>query len=99
MRKIIATLVIAVAAIGALRAEPYPIGGSTPDRRPAGAPRITEFQRGPTWLRDYDHGIDAPVPGHLGTADQGAWYTPFNRAGMTSPYDIRGWHRPQAETR
>lgn len=49
------------------------------------------------------HGIEQPVPDHIKhfLKDQGAWYTPFSRPGMTGPYDIRGWHaqppRPKTE--
>ncbi len=99
MRNTIVSLIIAVAAAGALHAEPVPISGTAPDRRPPGAPRITEFQHGPAWERGYLHGIDRPLPDHLGTADQGAWYTPFNRPGMPPPYDLRGWFLTQPETR
>lgn len=50
-----------------------------------------------------EHGITAPTPEAIKSflKDQGAWYTPFSRPGMTGPYDIRGWHsqppRPKTE--
>ena len=99
MRITLVSMIIAAAAATAPRAEPYPTAGTMPDRRPPGAPSITDNRRGPDWSRNYHHGIEQPLPGHLGAADQGAWYTPFNRAGMTAPYDLRGWHQPQSETR
>ncbi|MBL8490772.1 MAG: hypothetical protein JNM82_08340 [Rhodocyclaceae bacterium] len=43
-------------------------------------------------------GVEGPVPASVEAMvrDQGEWYSPFSRAGMSGPYDLRGWHRPAA---
>ncbi len=72
----------------------YPIAGLTPDQRPAGAPVIKEMKKTPEWYAKALHGISEPYPYSLKfLEDQGAWYTPFIYPGMTTPYDIRGWHK------
>lgn len=72
----------------------YPIAGVRPWERPAGAPVITEFKKGPEWYQRALTGISKPYPASLRfLEDQGAWYTPFNHPGMPAPYDIRGWHQ------
>jgi hypothetical protein len=39
------------------------------------------------------HGVSSPIPESLKFLnDQGAWFNPFTRPGMTGPYDLRGWH-------
>lgn len=70
------------------------IAGLTPYERPADAPRITADPT-PDRARML-RGITDPVPPSLlqFLDDQGGWYTPFNRPGMTPPYDLRGWHAP-----
>lgn len=94
-------LLFAVGALGAAMspavAEPFPIAGLTPDRRPEGAPVIREFDRPKKWEQGFFHGISKPYPHLEWVADQGPWFTPFNRPGMTSPYDLRGWHRAQSK--
>ena len=77
---------------GALLAQSGFVAGTTPDRRPEGAPRIERVERDTAWWARFHHGISEPLPPHLGGQDQGAWYTPFNRPGMLPPYDLRGWH-------
>jgi hypothetical protein len=45
-------------------------------------------------------GVSKPRPASLSWfADQGGWYTPFNRPGATGPYDIRGWHTKKEKSR
>jgi hypothetical protein len=75
----------------AAAAEPQVVGGMTPDRRPEGFPKITTYE--------FDskralHGISKPYPTSIEQwlDDQGAWFTPFNRPGMTGHYDIRDWY-------
>lgn len=66
-----------------------PLGGTTPDRRPEGAPKVLaapERTRKPA-------GIPPDLSGLGFVRDQGNWYTPFDRPGMPPPYDLRGWHR------
>ena len=72
----------------------YPIAGTTPWQRPAGAPVIEWVQHDKAWYAHALTGISRPYPRSLYFLDnQGNWYTPFNRPGMWPPYDIRGWHR------
>ena len=69
-----------------------PVAGLTPYERPAGAPVKAEVVGlGERGLR----GIEGVPPASLERlkGSQGEWYTPFSRAGMTGPYDLRGWHR------
>ena len=72
----------------------YPIAGVTPYQRPAGAPVIQWVQHDRAWFEHALTGIQRPYPRSLYFLDnQGNWYTPFTRPGMTPPYDIRGWHQ------
>lgn len=69
------------------------VAGVHPDRRPEGAPVISEFTKDAAWYENALWGVDRPYPASLKfLEDQGAWYTPFNRPGMNGPYDIRHWH-------
>ncbi len=74
------------------------VAGTKPDQRPADAPVVHELEKNGAW---YDHaltGVDSPYPYSLRfLEDQGAWFTPFTRPGMTGPYDIRGWHQSHSE--
>jgi hypothetical protein len=71
----------------------YPIAGIEPATRPADAPVITDFERPDGWYDQALSGVDEPYPYSLRFLEnQEAWYTPFSRAGMLPPYDIRGWH-------
>ncbi|MCP8940221.1 hypothetical protein NK718_16975 [Alsobacter sp. SYSU M60028] len=63
-----------------------------PDRRPEGAPTIKSVQHDAAWRARFYKGVAQPYPPGLGEADQGDWFTPFNRPGATPPYDLRGWH-------
>lgn len=85
---------VALLAAGALQvaAQDF-VGGTTPDRRPAGAPSIKSFERTPDWLAKARLGITEPYPTSLRfLEDQGGWFTPFTRPNMAGPYDIRGFH-------
>ena len=69
----------------------YPISGVSPDQRPEGAPVIDEVSHPEGWREEALSGVSEPYPASLGfLADQGHWYTPFNRPNMPGPYDIRG---------
>lgn len=68
------------------------VGGVTPSERPAGLPHIAVTGFTPFGRALLLRGISEPYPPHLGIEDQGGWYTPFSRPGMTHPYDIRGLH-------
>lgn len=89
-------IVVVVSLVGATSvavARDYPMAGLTPDRRPEGAPVVVQNNRAPKWEERFFFGITGKRPASLAwSADQGSWYTPFDRPGMTGPYDIRGWH-------
>ncbi len=71
----------------------YPIAGTQPSERPAGAPVIREVQKPEGWYAKALTGISQPYPPSLKfLEDQGHWYTPFNQPGMPGRYDIRGWY-------
>lgn len=77
----------------------YPIAGIEPSQRPLNAPVIEWVRHDESWYRYALTGIQPPYPRSLYFLDnQGDWYTPFNRPGMTGRYDIRGWHRPSPES-
>jgi len=83
---------VLTAATTASAAE-YPIAGTTPSERPAGAPTITTVEKDQAWYAHALSGVTKPYPPSLSfLEDQGNWHTPFNRPGMPAPYDIRGWH-------
>jgi hypothetical protein len=70
------------------------IAGSNPGQRPQNAPAISQVQKGYDWYQQALTGITTPYPSSLRfLEDQGNWHTPFNHPGMTSRYDIRGWHK------
>jgi hypothetical protein len=76
-----------------VRAEAVFVAGVRPDRRPEGAPRITAVVHPQAWYVAAVAGIDRPYPQSLFFLDdQGDWFTPFIRPGMTGRYDIRGRH-------
>lgn len=88
---------IATSLIVTAHAEGF-IAGTTPDRRPEGAPKIEKFEKSPQWYEAATAGISKPLPPSLKFLEnQGAWYTPFIRPGMTKPYDIRGLHAAAAQ--
>ena len=85
-------------ASGANAASMYPVAGTQPDRRPDNAPVIRDSAR-PSEEKFF-FGVVKPRPASLSWfADQGGWYTPFNRPGATGPYDIRGWHTKKEKSR
>ncbi|MEY3220184.1 MAG: hypothetical protein RIT27_1541 [Pseudomonadota bacterium] len=70
------------------------VAGEHPSRRPADAPMVLSVDKNPMWLKRAFFGIEPPAPNSVMAMlnSQGAWFTPFIRAGMTGPYDVRGWH-------
>ncbi len=85
-------LLIIWAAVSA-HAQTSFIGGSTPHQRPDGAPVINSDEHGSDWYAQALKGVSKPYPYSLRfLEDQGNWFTPFNRPGMTGPYDVRRWH-------
>lgn len=75
------------------------VAGTTPDRRPEGAPRLTVFEKNDAWYAKARTGVSRPYPASLKfLQDQGGWFNPFIRPGMTGPYDIRGWHAKDAKS-
>lgn len=70
------------------------VAGLAPDRRPVDAPVITALNKDDDWYETALFGVVPPYPSSLRfLEDQGHWFTPFKRPGMTGPYDIRGWHK------
>lgn len=89
-----ALTIAAIVSSVVLHAEPAYIAGLNPSSRPAGAPVISSVNKDAAWYRHALHGVIPPYPASLRfLEDQGNWYTPFTRPGMTAPYDIRGWHK------
>lgn len=69
------------------------IAGTDPSQRPDGAPTITQTEKDAAWYQRSLRGVEAPYPYSLRfLEDQGNWFNPFRKPGMTGPYDIRGWH-------
>jgi hypothetical protein len=71
-----------------------PVAGLAPYQRPADAPAIKEFARSDAWRANALRGVTAPAPESIQKFldHQGAWYTPFNHAGMPGYYDLRQLH-------
>ena len=88
-----AVIAMAMTAPVMASADGYPIGGTTPYQRPAGAPVITVVNHDGSWYQQALTGVVPPYPASLRFLEnQGNWYTPFNHAGASAPYDLRGWH-------
>ena len=86
---------VALAMSSAVLGAQTVVGGITPSIRPVDAPRIEHIARDESWFRQALTGVSTPFPPSLRFLDyQGEWHTPFNRPGMTGPYDIRRWHTP-----
>lgn len=69
------------------------ISGVVPNQRPADMPVITAVDKDTAWYGQALHGVEQPYPYSLRfLEDQGKWFNPFLKAGMTGPYDIRNWH-------
>ena len=82
-----------ISAIPAAAQQGPAIAGLHPDVRPAGAPVLAAVTRDDAWFQAALFGVAPPAPESLRwLADQGEWFTPFIHAGMTGPYDLRGWH-------
>jgi hypothetical protein len=69
------------------------VAGLQPDRRPQGAPVLRTDAVEPAIKSQRLTGVVTPWPGNVERiAEQGQWYSPMFRPGMTGPYDLRGWH-------
>jgi hypothetical protein len=93
-------LALAHAAVGIAGDNP-PAGrylaGSAPFQRPADAPVIKSRNVTPEMRAHALRGVVEPVPASLKFLnDQGAWYTPFDQAGMPGYYDLRQLHTNDA---
>jgi hypothetical protein len=87
-------LLLSMVGVGSVAHGQSFVAGVQPNRRPEGAPRIQTMEKSPQWHRSATAGVVRPVPPSLKFLDdQGAWYTPFNRPGMTGRFDIRKLHR------
>ena len=54
---------------------------------------VTDYPKDGPWYAQALSGVVEPYPYSLRfLEDQGGWFTPFTKPGMTGPYDIRGWH-------
>lgn len=83
----------ALLLVGPALADDVFVAGVTPSERPANAPVITETHKDGNWYSSALEGVEKPYPQSLRfLEDQGNWFTPFRKPGMTGPYDIRGWH-------
>jgi hypothetical protein len=91
-----AVLLIGIGAVHSAMAfadEAYPIAGTQPSERPAGAPMIREVRKPEGWFTRALTGVSRPyAPSLKFLEDQGNWDTPFTHPGMPGRYDIRGWH-------
>ncbi len=73
------------------------LAGSAPFQRPANAPVIKSRNVTPELRALALRGVVEPVPASLKFLnDQGAWYTPFDQAGMPGYYDLRQLHTNDA---
>ena len=62
--------------------------------RPKDAPVISKVVHDSDWYVQALSGVSKPHPYSFSfIKNQGNWYTPFSKAGMLPPYDIRGWHK------
>lgn len=86
-------LVLGLVSAGPLSAQDAFIAGVEPSLRPQAAPVLTRLSKDAAWYELALSGVSRPYPVSLRfLEDQGAWFNPFLHAGMTGPYDIRGWH-------
>ena len=71
------------------------IAGTDPGARPEGAPVVQQFRPDAAWQERALHGLEEPIPPSIlgWLDDQGAWFSPFVKPGMTGPYDLRHWHQ------
>lgn len=70
-----------------------PVAGLKPDRRPEGAPVVQPVPVNAATKSARLAGISEPWPGNVERiAEQGPWYSPMFRPGLTGPYDLRGLH-------
>ena len=83
---------LAFSAVGVAAQETVVIAGFRPDMRPAGYPVVVRFEGLEGWKEQAVRGLGQPVVGVKFLDDQGAWYTPFNRANLLGRYDLRGLH-------
>ena len=83
--------------VSAVGAQSGFVPGLQPDRRPPGAPVITEATFTPEQMARFLRGIEGQPPGNVtAIVATGQWYVPMRHPGMTPPYDLRGWHAAPA---
>lgn len=88
----ISTLILITPPIASYSQDVF-IAGVDPSVRPANAPVITETFKDDAWYASALSGVEEPYPDSLKfLEDQGGWFNPFIRPGMTGFYDIRNWH-------
>ncbi len=70
------------------------VSGTNISERPKDAPVVNKVVHDINWYAQALYGVSKPYPHSLSfIKSQGNWYTPFNKAGMLTPYDIRSWHK------
>ncbi|QTD45102.1 hypothetical protein [Ottowia testudinis] len=90
-------LALAALAGNSLAQAPGFVAGLHPDRRPDGAPQITQQVASPEALARSLRGVEGPPPGNVESiAATGAHWVPLRGPGMTPPYDPRNWHAQPA---
>jgi len=87
---ILAGLLLSMAGVAAQ--ETAAIAGFRPYERPVGYPVVVRYEGLDRWKEQAVRGLGQPVVGLKFMDDQGAWYTPFNRANLLGRYDLRGLH-------
>lgn len=91
-------MVFVAACVADTMGQDQRVAGVQPDQRPAGAPAIERVIKGDAWYARALTGIERPYPYSLRfLEDQGNWYTPFSRRGISGPYDMRGWHQEKEQ--
>ena len=96
MKPISLALCLLTLACGAAAQTPGTVAGLHPDRRPDGAPQVTQGEWTAEQLRQALRGIEGVPPGNVETiAATGRWWAPLRGPGMHPPYDLRGWHQQE----
>jgi hypothetical protein len=98
MKPFFLALCLLALAGGVAAQAPGHVAGLHPDRRPDGAPQVTQGDLSAEPLREALRGIEGAPPGNVETiAATGRWWVPLRGPGMLAPYDLRGWHLQKQE--
>jgi len=78
--------------VGSGRVDAEPAASAMGEASPRAAEAV-RLVKDAAWYDRALTGLEPPYPlSFRFLEDQGAWFTPFNRPGAPSPYDLRGWH-------